>query len=572
VAPPSSAQVLGRFAVPVRQPAFWAILWIAAAAAEFGALAPVLFGTEPVPAWEVAYRLVGGSFAACGLIAWRRRPDSRVGLLMTLSGFGFFLAPLLSQLHFDGALSLQYMTAELYSFPWVALLLTLVTAGRLQTNLDRALVAAFVIPLLVLQFVWLVFLDEPGNVLVLFGDDDIASVIDKLQRATAALACLATVFVLVARFRAASRPRRRALFPSLGGAVALSAFAALLISDLVLADRSSVLLWIAIVSLVLTPAALLYTMLRSRLARAGLAGLLGELRNLKGDELQAALAKAIGDPRLELAREPVRPGDVGADRSVSPIRRDGRQVATLIYDASLDDDPDLVDAVTAAAGVALETGELHAEAEAALTELRASRERIVEAGDVARRRLERDLHDGAQQRLVAVALQLRLLRSRVQGGDPSIEEQLVMAGDELANSLEELRELARGIHPAVLDQGLPTALRSLAARSPVPATVSCTEADDLPGPIERAAYFVASEALTNVAKYARASVISVEVHRSNGDAVIQIADDGIGGASADGGSGLRGLSDRVEALGGHLQVTSPPGDGTVVTAELPCRP
>jgi signal transduction histidine kinase len=144
-----------------------------------------------------------------------------------------------------------------------------------------------------------------------------------------------------------------------------------------------------------------------------------------------------------------------------------------------------------------------------------------------------------------------------------------MAGDELANSLEELRELARGIHPAVLDQGLPTALRSLAARSPVPATVSCSDADDLPGPVELAAYFVASEALTNVAKYARASVISVDVHRSNGHAIIQIADDGIGGAQPDGGSGLRGLSDRVAALGGQLRVTSPRGNGTVVTAELP---
>ena len=567
-ASPSSAEVLSRFAVPVRRPAFWAVLWLLAIAGEFAALIPVIFGTQPIPAIEVTYRLVGGAFAACGLIAWRRRPDSHVGLLMTLSGFGFLLAPILSQFHFNGALTLQYLASDLYSFPWVWLLLTLVAAGRLSRRLDQALVASFVVPLLLLQIVWMLFLDEEGNVLAVFPDDDIAHVVDRAQRATAACACLATVIVLVARFRAASRPRRRALFPSLGGAVALAAFATLLITDIAFGDRSQVLLWVAIISLLLTPAALLGNMLRSRLARAGLTDLLGDLRTLRGPELEASLAKALGDPDLRLAREPV--VDAGPGRSVAPIELDGRPVAALVYDASLDEDPELVDAVTAAAAVAIETGQLQEEAESRMAELRASRERIVTAGDEARRQLERDLHDGAQQRLVAVALQLRLLRGRVQGGDPSIEQQLVMAGEELASSLDELRELARGIHPAVLDHGLPAALQSLAGRSPVPASVSCTDADDLPQPVVLAAYFVASEALTNVAKYAQASVVSVDVHRADGHAVIQIADNGVGGAAPGGGSGLRGLADRVEALGGVLRVTSPPGEGTVVTAELPC--
>jgi signal transduction histidine kinase len=544
-------------------------LWCLAVAAEFAALIPVIFGTEPIPAIDVAYRLVGGSFAACGLIAWQRRPDSHVGLLMTLSGFGFLISPILGQFHFDGALSLAYMTGELYSFPWVALLLTLVSGGRLRRRLDKALVASFVVPLLVLQFVWLLFLETDGNVLALFPDEGIASAVDKVQRSSAACACLATVAVLIVRFRAAPAPRRRALLPSLGGAVTLTAFATLLTTDLVLGQRSPAVFWVAIISLLLTPAALLFNMLRSRLARAGLADLLGELRTLRGPSLERALAKALGDPELRLVAEPVAAGAAGPGRVAAPIELDGRPVAALVYDASLDEDPELVDAVTAAAAVALETGKLQEEAETRMAELRASRERIVAAGDAARRRLERDLHDGAQQRLVAVALQLRLLRGRVQGGDPSIEEQLVMAGEEVASSLEELRELARGIHPAVLDAGLPAALESLALRSSVPATVSCTGADDLPPAVELAAYFVASEALTNVARYARASVVSLDVHRTDGHAVIQIADDGVGGADPDGGSGLRGLSDRVEALGGVLRVTSPPGDGTVVTAELP---
>ena len=184
-ATPSSAQVLSRFAVPVPRPALWVALWFLAAAAEFAALIPVIFGTEPILAIDVAYRLVGGTFAACGLIAWHRRPDSHVGLLMTLSGFGFLISPILGQFHFDGALSLAYMTGELYSFPWVALLLTLVTAGRLRRRLDIGLVVSFVIPLLLLQFVWLLFLEVDGNVLVLFPDAGIASAIDKVQRSTA---------------------------------------------------------------------------------------------------------------------------------------------------------------------------------------------------------------------------------------------------------------------------------------------------------------------------------------------------------------------------------------------------
>jgi signal transduction histidine kinase len=226
--------------------------------------------------------------------------------------------------------------------------------------------------------------------------------------------------------------------------------------------------------------------------------------------------------------------------------------------------------VSAAAGIALENEHLQTEARARLEELRASRERLVAAGDSERKRLERNLHDGAQQRLVALSMHLRLLQGSIRE-DPSAAEQLVdTASDQLAQSLDELRELARGIHPAVLDHGLDAALQSLAARSPVPASVSVDAADRLPAAVELAAYFVASEALTNVAKYACATTVSVRVARTGRRAVIEIADDGVGGADANGGSGLRGLADRVEALDGRLLVVSPPGAGTVVTAEVPC--
>src|ERR687886_129135 len=201
-------------------------------------------------------------------------------------------------------------------------------------------------------------------------------------------------------------------------------------------------------------------------------------------------------------------------------------------------------------------------------ELGASRARIVAAGDAERRRLERNLHDGAQQRLVSIALQLKMIQRRVRSHPELAERMLAAAGEELSHSLEELRELARGIHPAVLNHGLETALDSLASRSGVPTSVSFGCPERLPEQVELAAYFVACEALANVAKYARATRASVRVARRNGVAVISIADDGVGGADETAGSGLQGLADRVAALDGTLRILSPPGEGTIVTAEL----
>jgi PAS domain S-box-containing protein len=201
-------------------------------------------------------------------------------------------------------------------------------------------------------------------------------------------------------------------------------------------------------------------------------------------------------------------------------------------------------------------------------ELRASRARIVEAGDSERRRLERNLHDGAQQRLVGVALQLRLLQKRVHG-DTTAEELASGAGEQLQYSLQELRELARGLHPAVLEHGLEPALKALATRSTVATTVSYAPGYRLPEPVELAAYFVACEALANVGKYAHANSARVRVWRDARSAFIEISDDGIGGADEHRGTGLRGLADRVEALDGGLRVVSAPGAGTTVTASMP---
>jgi PAS domain S-box-containing protein len=213
---------------------------------------------------------------------------------------------------------------------------------------------------------------------------------------------------------------------------------------------------------------------------------------------------------------------------------------------------------------------LNSELHARLKELAASRARIVTAGDVERRRLERNLHDGAQQRLVTLSLFLRTALAKLESDPPAAQAALTKAGDELALALEELRELARGLHPAVLtDRGLRAAVEALAGRAPVPVEISDILDERLPEPLEAAAYYLIAEALTNVTKYAEASTVRVRVALSDTTVVVEVSDDGIGGADPAGGSGLRGLVDRVESLEGTLEVVSPAGVGTSLRAEIP---
>jgi len=208
---------------------------------------------------------------------------------------------------------------------------------------------------------------------------------------------------------------------------------------------------------------------------------------------------------------------------------------------------------------------------AAREELNASRARIVRAGDEARRKLERDLHDGAQQRLVSLAIALRLADAHLQKSPETARGILRAASEDLAGALAELRELARGLHPAVLtDRGLGPALQVLADRAPIPVQVENGLEDRLPTAVEAAAYYVVSEALANVAKHADASAAEVRLHRVDGTAFVEVIDDGVGGAVASTGSGLRGLADRVEALGGRLRVARGAEGGTRVAAEIPC--
>jgi signal transduction histidine kinase len=209
---------------------------------------------------------------------------------------------------------------------------------------------------------------------------------------------------------------------------------------------------------------------------------------------------------------------------------------------------------------------------ARVDDLRTARQRIIAAADAERRRIERDLHDGAQQRMVAVAVTLGLAEARFASDPESAFKLIAQAREEAQAAVKELRELARGIHPAVLsDRGLGAALEALAARAPVPVEVSGVPESPLAHEIEACAYFVTAEALTNVAKYAHASSAWVELSLEDDRLRVQVRDDGVGGADPTSGTGLRGLRDRVDALDGDLEVESPPGGGTVVTVEVPVR-
>jgi signal transduction histidine kinase len=392
--------------------------------------------------------------------------------------------------------------------------------------------------------------------------------------------------VLALRRRAAGRPGR------LWVALLIDSFALALVMIAFLFTNGAwgkvAFPWIqraALFAIGLAPVAFLLGLLEARLARSSVGDLFVDLgAEPSPRELRDALARTLRDPSLELAywlpefgsyadlegREVELP-DPSSGRAVTHIDRDGASVAALVHDPSLRDDPQLLAAATAAAGMSIENTRLQVELRARLEELRGSRLRVIEAGQKERQRLERNLHDGAQQRLIALSLELGMLEQRLDG-DREAGARIAEARQEIATSLEELREISRGLHPAVVSgHGLAVALEQLTARAPVPVRLEVELGGRrLPEALEVAAYYLVSETLANVGKYARASSASVVVRRDAGEVTIEVADDGVGGADTERGSGLRGLADRVEALDGRLRVWSPRGGGTRVRAEIPC--
>jgi signal transduction histidine kinase len=304
-----------------------------------------------------------------------------------------------------------------------------------------------------------------------------------------------------------------------------------------------------------------------------------------GGAVREALAERIGDATLSIVYWvpdrgeyvderglPVALPEPDSGRAYTVVEHERRRVAAIIHDAELDARPELIRAAAAGAVMALDNESLKAALRARVEELRASRARIVEASIDARRQLERDLHDGAQQQLVALTLELRMIHGRVEG-DLEIGKLVGHALSTAEDAVTDLRELARGIHPAVLTRGgLPPAVEALAQRASIPIDVVIEMQERVTPAAEAAGYFVVAEALTNIAKYSGAERASVRVKREPDAITVEIVDDGVGGADPATGSGLRGLEDRVAALDGTLEVTSRPGEGTVVFARIPARP
>jgi signal transduction histidine kinase len=560
------------------------LLTLAGAAGVF-AMTVVDSGLEGVDTTRALAVLVGLSFAGSGLYAWGRRPESRLGPLMTVVGCIYLAWQVLVQAEEPLLFTSGVWLSDAWVFLFVAFLLSF-PEGRLATAPDLAIVAMFATVALPLELAWLLVWHNPMNALAVWPNEAVAERIDWIQRGVIVTASVLLAVRLSRRwFTAASMPLRRSLAPVLVGAAAI-----LFGSLLVMLDKFEVeyppARWLVHLAFIAIPLAILAGMLRSRLARSTVGELFVALRaDPSPANLRDVLSHALRDPSLVLAywlpdfasyadhdgRSVQLPGHEGR-HVVTPVDRDGSRVAVLLHDRALTDEPELLEAVTAAAGIAIENARLQAELKARLEELRGSRSRVIAAGESERKRLERNLHDGAQQRLIALSLELSLLEERLES-DPDARTQLGQARQEIAASLGELREVARGLHPAVVTgHGLDVALEQLVARAPVPIRLTVVVGERLPEQLEVAAYYLVSESLANVGKHAQASSGSVEIRRGDGVLVVEVVDDGIGGADTETGSGLRGLADRVEALGGRLRVWSPVNGGTRVKAEIPCAP
>jgi signal transduction histidine kinase len=523
-------------------------------------------------------------FILGGTIAWRRRPDSWFGPLLIAAGF---VTPL-SVLQWSDAPVLNTV-GQLCDLLVVAVWLHVFLAypyGKPTDRLSRGLIVAGYGVAVGLQVVVLALggFGQP-SLLAVTSRPVLAEVVQDVQLVSLVVLCLAGTGVLWTRRRRLNPSQHRLPVRLLVDTCGMS----LLMVALLLVAGAFDVPGFEVIRLVtfgvcgLAPVAFLAGLLDVRLARAGAGDLLVRLRSNPSADLRGLIADALRDPSLMLcywlpqygtwtdhAGVPVTLPAADADRGVTVINGGAEPIAALVYDGSLRDEPELLDAVTAAASIALENGRLEAELRARLQELQGSRTRVIEAEQHARQRLERNLHDGAQQRLVALALELGLLSKRLDG-DPESRARVERAQGEVAVSLEELRDIARGIHPAVVSgHGLSVALESLAARVPIPLSLRAAGLPRLPERVEVAAYYVVCESLANVVKHAQATQVAVDVEVAEGRLVTRIVDDGVGGADTERGTGLRGLADRVEALDGRLQVWSRPGGGTRVRAEIPC--
>jgi signal transduction histidine kinase len=523
---------------------------------------------------------VAWSFAGAGVIALSRPAFRRVGVLMVVMSGVWFL----SYLQLDAS-KLAWTVGWLLGPVCLALVAQLVLsypAGRVWSAPARVVVGAAYMATVGVQLLSAFFQADGRNLLFVAADQNLAGIVGRWGSAFGTVVTIALAVLVVDRLIRLRAVARRVALPLLAGAVVYASVLAARLGASA-SGHTGLSDWpqpVDQLGTLLIPWGFFAGLLWTRLRRTGASTLVVELREGGAETLRQRLARALGDPTLEIAYwlegtsgyvdEAGRPFELphAAGRAVTQVLAGGAPVAVLVHDPILLDEPDLIAAVRATAGLVLENERLAAEVRVQLVEVRASRVRIVVAADEARRRLERDLHDGAQQRLVGLSLKLRLAQT---GADPATAAVLEKAQDEVEQALGELREFARGVHPSVLrEDGLDAAVEVLARRAPLPVEVRGSVGMRLPEAVELAAYFFISEALTNIGKHARASYATLELSHRDRLLVIAVVDDGIGGADYRKGSGLAGLADRLAALDGTVSMERPAQHGTRLVASIPC--
>lgn len=541
----------------------------------------LVYSVQIAPPWPVAlFPATGWLYAAIGLLAWSRRPSNRLGALMFAAGIAWMMAgianapvPVLTAAGLIlGTLPLALVVHLLHAFP----------SGRVRGRVGgAAVIGAYVValPLQAPSYLFGVNPDGTASPLAVAARPNLATAGEWVQRVAGALVMVATAVVLAQRLRESTTAQRRVLAP-------LFVYGSLAVTWVWVSGDVPVLFPFGrvdraaaqIVALAVIPVAFVTVLLRGGFARTGALEELGA--RLTAFELaQPALAQALGDPSIELLFWATdsgryvdsfgRPATLpeGRERAFAEVTLRGHRVGAIVYDATLLADPELVVAVGRVAALALDRERTAADLHASQERLRRSRAAVVDSADRERRRIARDLHDGLQAELVLLAVQAHLLAT---ADDPAAAAGRLEIG--LRTAIAELRELVHGVVPGVLaEQGLYVAAQELAHRMPIPVRLELDEPPArLPAPVESAGYFVISEALGNAVKHSRANELGLGIRRADGCLRIEIVDDGVGGATIDGGSGLCGIGERIEALDGRLTVESPPGGGTRLVTELPC--
>jgi signal transduction histidine kinase len=511
-----------------------------------------------------------------GVIATKRRPDSRVGLI--LLAWGFFVV-----LRGPGGAesgALLVIESSLQPWYWILLAHAMLTYpdGRTRSRVERVFLAVgYLWPLwcfigwLFADPAWLAVCPAagcPANPFLIEANKPFVELWFNVNNGIAFALGLWFLSLVVLRRRRMAAPQRRSAAPVLWAIGALSAAylmeAALPLFHVPNGPMWAVMFWTKRLATFLVPIGLLIALVNTKLARADVAALLVRLRHADAGELQTSLAKLLRDPTLRIAHE-VSPGD---HTEVTDL---GDGYVLLHHQSARTEDPELFEAGVAAARMTIDNASLNRQVQAQLAEVSASRERLVQAAEAERKRVERDLHDGAQQQLIGVGIALQTARLEMPDTHPAAA-MLDDATGQLRQSIDELRSLARGLRPAMLtERGLATALAELRRRTRAPMTLEVAT-PRFSENVETTAYFVVSEALQNATRHAPGAQIRVHVTFSPDELVILVHDNGPGGADVHKGSGLRGLSDRVTVIGGLLLVQSPPGQGTTVEARIPAVP